>query len=150
MPTIPATARVNGINCNFVFGNAQPPSCTRWLPAVVTLAGHTGERTSNMAKNLFLYMTFHFFPFAYQTLITIFGSPTFIYSQRGFYKYILFSFFHLFLQKSFEKGTENQFPLTLMQGLSPWIYWLFWGHWSNCSSFWVWWGRDSSEGSGCQ
>ena len=35
---------------------------------------------SNMAKNLFLDVTFRFFSFAYQTLITIFGSPTFIYS----------------------------------------------------------------------
>ena len=52
---------------------------------------------SKMAKNLFLYVTFHCFSFAYQTLITVFGSPTFIYSQHGFYKYRVFSFFHLFL-----------------------------------------------------
>ena len=50
-------------------------------------------------------------------LITIFGSPTFIYSQHGFYKYVLFSFFHLFLRKSVGKGTEKYFPLTLMNML---------------------------------
>ncbi|KAF9782610.1 hypothetical protein BJ322DRAFT_163498 [Thelephora terrestris] len=56
------------------------------------------ERTirdiSKMAKNLFF--------------------PTFIYSRHGFYKYVLLSFFHLFLRKSFEKGTEKYFSLTLM------------------------------------
>ena len=76
------------------------------------------DRISNMAKNLFLYVTFRFFSFAYQTLITIFGSPTFIYSRHGFYKYVLFSFFHLFLRKSFEKGTEKSFSLSLMRELA--------------------------------
>ena len=65
-------------------------------------------------------MTYHFFSLTYQTLITIFGSPTFIYSQHGFYKYVLFSFFHLFLQKSVGKGTEKYFPLTLMQIPKRW------------------------------
>ena len=67
-----------------------------------------------MANNLFLYVTYRFFSLAYQMLITIFGSLTFIYSRHGFYKYILFSFFHLFLWKSVGKGTEKYFPLTLM------------------------------------
>ena len=69
---------------------------------------------SNTANDLFLYVTYRFFSLAYQTLITIFGNPTFIYSRHGFYKYILFSFFHLFLRKSVGKGTEKYFPLTLM------------------------------------
>ena len=75
---------------------------------------------SNTANNLFLYVTYRFFSLAYQTLITIFGSPTFIYSRHGFYKYVLFSFFHLFLQKSIGKGTEKYFPLTLMQRALDW------------------------------
>ena len=69
---------------------------------------------SNTANDLFLYVTYRFFSLAYQTLITIFGNPTFIYSRHGFYKYVLFSFFHLFLRKSVGKGTEKYFPLTLM------------------------------------
>ena len=75
----------------------------------------TAPHISNTANNLFLYVTYRFFSLAYQTLITIFGSPTFIYSRHGFYKYVLFSFFHLFLRKSVGKGTEKYFPLTLMQ-----------------------------------
>ena len=72
-------------------------------------------RISNTANNLFLYVTYRFFSLAYRTLITIFGNPTFIYSRHGFYKYVLFSFFHLFLRKSVGKGTEKYFPLTLMR-----------------------------------
>ena len=36
--------QVNRINCGFVFWSAQPSSYTRWLPALVTLAGHTGKQ----------------------------------------------------------------------------------------------------------
>ena len=72
------------------------------------------EVTQNRHRPPRLLTGYHFFSLAYQTLITIFGSPTFIYSRHGFYKYILFSFFHLFLRKSVGKGTEKYFPLTLM------------------------------------
>ena len=84
------------------------------VPSRPIMHGNEWPLISNTANNLFLYVTYRFFSLAYQTLITIFGSLTFIYSRHGFYKYVLFSFFHLFLQKSIGKGTEKYFPLTLM------------------------------------
>ena len=86
----------------------SPGNLTPFSPAILHL------HISNTENNLFLYATYCFFSLTYQTLITIFGSPTFIYSRHGFYKYVLFSFFHLFLRKSVGKGTEKYFPLTLM------------------------------------
>jgi hypothetical protein len=55
------------------------------------------------SNKLIFYVAFSFFSVAYLPIITIFGRPTFFYSPHSLYKYILFSFFHLFLQKATEK-----------------------------------------------
>ena len=55
-------------------------------------------------------MTYRFFSLAYQMLITIFGSLTFIYSRHGFYKYVLFSFSTFSYGKALEKVQKSIFP----------------------------------------
>ena len=55
----------------------------------------------------YFYIAFLFFSVTYPAIITIFGWPTYFYSRHGFYKYVLLSFFHLFLRKSFEKGAKK-------------------------------------------